>query len=83
PYSLGGWVEYFSSNGPGFWFLNPGAQGYGLSVTPTWQNKNLFVRGDLGLLHLSKISNNGSTGYGANGTGRNQATFVVEAGVLF
>ncbi len=83
PYSLGGWVEYFSSNGPGFWFLNPGAQGYGLSVTPTWQNKNLFVRGDLGLLHLTKVGYAGSTGYGANGTGRNQATFVVEAGVLF
>lgn len=84
PYSLGGWVQYFTSNGSDNWFLNPGAQGYGLSITPTWQGKNLFVRGDVGFLHLTQISNTGFvTGYSSNFTGRNQGTFLLEAGVLF
>jgi len=83
PYSLGAWVEYFSSNGPDTWFLNPGAQGLGISVTPTWQHKNLFVRGDLGVLHLTRIGTSGSAGYGDSASGRNQATALLEAGVLF
>lgn len=84
PYSLGGWAEYFASSGPDNWFLNPGAKGFGLSITPTWQGKYLFVRGDLGLLHLTQISNTGGlSGYSSNLAGRNQATFMVETGVLF
>ncbi len=83
PYSLGAWVEYFNSNGPDLWFLNPGAKGIGLSVTPTWQENYLFVRGDIGLLHLTDLGVPGSVGYGANGTSRNQATALLEAGILF
>ena len=84
PYSLGGWVEYFNSTGPDDWFLNPGAQGVGLSVTPTWQGKYLFVRGDLGLLHLTQISNTGvPSGYGSDFKGRNVATALLETGILF
>jgi hypothetical protein len=84
PYSLGGFVEYFTSSGPDDWFLNPGAQGFGLSITPTWQGKYLFVRGDVGLLHLTQISNTGvPSGYDSDLKGRNVATFLVEAGVLF
>ncbi len=83
PYALAGWVEYFSSNGPDNWFINAGAKGIGISVTPTWQDNDLFVRGDVGLVHLTKLGVPGSTGYGANGTSRNQATAVLEAGLLF
>lgn len=92
PYSLGAWGEYFTSNGPDFWFVRPGAQGVGISLSPTWQGKNLFVRGDIGLLHLTKYSNLSTTGlptgqlnygYGNDGGSRNQADFLVEAGVLF
>jgi hypothetical protein len=83
PYSVGAWGEYFSSNGPDTWFVNPGAQGFGVSVSPTWQGKNLFVRGDLGLLHLTKSSTGGAGGYGAAGGNRNQADFLLETGMLF
>jgi hypothetical protein len=87
PFSLGGWLEYFTSNGHEAWFLNPGSQGYGLVAGPTWSpewaQKHLFVRGDIGLLHLTKLGVPGSTGYGSSGTGRNQATFLMEVGVLF
>lgn len=87
PFSLGGWVQYFTSNGSAFWFLNPGAQGVSVSIGPTWSppwaNKHLFVRGDVGLIHLTNIGAPGSVGYNSSGTGRNQATFVVEVGALF
>jgi hypothetical protein len=87
PFSLGGWVEYFTSNGPETWFLNPGAQGFGMVAGPTWSpdwaKKHLFVRGEVGLLHLTTVGASGAVGYGSSGTGRNQATFLAEAGVLF
>jgi len=86
PYSLGGWLEYFTSNGPDFWFLDPKARGFGLSVTPTWQSKYVFVRGDIGFIHLTSIGDSTSPlfsgGYGT-GHGRNQATFVLEAGLTY
>lgn len=87
PISLGGWLEYFTSNGHETWFLNPGAQGWGMVIGPTWSpeptKKHLFVRGEVGLLHLINVGIPGSVGYGSGGTGRNQATFLAEAGVLF
>ncbi len=87
PFSLGGWLQYFSSNGPDFWFLNPGAQGFGMVVGPTWSpdwaKKHLFVRGDIGWLHLTKVGNPGSIAYGSSGGEHNQATILAEVGVLF
>jgi hypothetical protein len=87
PFSLGGWVQYFTSNGREAWFLNPGAQGMGMVIGPTWSpdwaKKHLFVRGEVGVLHLITIGTPGSAGYGSSGNGRNQATFLAEAGFLF
>jgi hypothetical protein len=87
PFSLGGWLQYFTSNGPETWFLNPGAQGFGMVIGPTWSpdwaKKHLFIRGEVGLLHLTQIGAAGSVGYGSSGSERNQATFLAEAGVLF
>ena len=86
-FSVGGWFEYFTSNGQQSWFLNPGAQGVGLVTGPTWSpswaKKHLFVRGDVGALHLITVGASGSPGYGSSGAGRNQAIFLIEAGVLF
>nr|WP_249675202.1 outer membrane beta-barrel protein [Acidocella sp. C78] len=81
PYSIGAWGEYFASNGPDLWFANPGSRGVGVSVTPTWQTRYLFARADLGYLHLTKIG--AGPAYGSKGTGRNQVTGVIEAGILF
>ena len=87
PFSLGGWAQYFSSNGSAFWFLNPGAQGFGMAIGPTWTpasaNKHLFVRGDVGVIHLTNVGAPGSVAYGSSGRERNQATFVIEVGALF
>ena len=85
--SLGGWLEYFTSNGPDAWFLNPGAQGVGMAVGPTWSpdwaKKHLFVRSEVGVLHLITVGTPGSVAYGSSGTRRSQATILAEAGVLF
>lgn len=87
PFSLGGWLQYFTSNGRETWFLNPGAQGVGMVAGPTWSpewaKKHLFLRGEAGLLHLITVGVPGSVGYGSSGNGRNQATFLAEVGVLF
>jgi len=37
----------------------------------------------VGILHLLTVGVPGSGGYGGSGSGRNQATFLAEAGVLF
>ena len=86
PYSIGGWLEYFTSNGPDFWFVNPKARGFGLSVAPTWQSDHVFVRGDIGFLHLTSIGDSTSPLFsGGYGTGhdRNQASFLVEVGLTY
>jgi len=86
PYSVGGWLEYFSSNGPDFWFLNPKARGFGLSVTPTWQSTYVFVRGDIGFIHLTSIGDATSplfSGGYDTGHSRNQATFLLEVGLTY
>ena len=87
PFSLGGWLQYFTSNGSEAWFLNPGAQGIGVVLGPTWSpdwaKQHLFVRGEAGVIHLISIGAPGSAGYGSDSNGRNQATLLVETGVLF
>ena len=87
PFSIGAWGQYFSSNGSAFWFLNPGAQGFGMVIgptwSPTWADKHLFLRGDVGVIHLTNVGAPGSVAYGSSGRERNQATFLLEAGALF
>jgi hypothetical protein len=90
PWSLGGFVDFVTSNGPSTWFLNSGSQGYGISIAPTWQTnpawahgRNLFVRANGGWRHLTRIGNPGTVGYGANGLGRNMTIWMLEGGFLF
>jgi hypothetical protein len=86
-FSLGGWAQYFSTNGRDFWFVNPAAQGYSLAIgptwTPAWAKNHLFVRGDVGWLHLTNTGRPGTTAFGASGDQRNQVTLLVEVGALF
>ena len=91
-YSLGGWVEYFNqhesaadaANGI-YWYYGPNASGEAISLTPTWQSKDLFVRADMGVLYLNKTSAYGlaSYGYGNNHESHAQVTGLLEAGLLF
>ncbi len=85
PYSIGGFVEYATSQGPSqTWYIGPDASAVGVSVAPTWQFKNLFARADLGYIYLTNNKADGvSYGYGANGNQKGQFTGVLEAGALF
>jgi len=77
PFSLGGFVEYAEEGydksalytvSPDFFGFGPGAHLEGLSITPTWQGKNLFVRVDGGFIHVNAAT---------------QLSALAEAGVLF
>jgi hypothetical protein len=88
PWSIGSFVEGFTNNGPENWGLGARAQGFGLSVTPTWQHNMLFARGDVGWLHLTKLGTaaNGTKsldGYGSSQLSPNVAEFILEGGVIF
>jgi hypothetical protein len=82
PYSLGGMAEYFDNNGYGDWFIAPHAEGVGFELTPTWQYKDIYVRGSVGYMHLLNIGT-GDAAYGNNGTGANIVQSGLEAGLVF
>ncbi|MGC9270856.1 MAG: outer membrane beta-barrel protein, partial [Acidiphilium sp.] len=81
PWSVGGQVVYYSNNGPQAWYLNAHSAGIGIGVTPTWQQGNIFARGEVGLLHLTSVGT--GPAFGSSGTDRNQVIGLLEAGVVF
>jgi hypothetical protein len=89
PYSLGGWVEYFTSHTSSVdnntWYIAPDAEAVGFSATPTWQYKDLFARADVGYLYLLNRTTAGGTktGFGSNGNGDGIFQSTLEAGLLF
>ncbi|HEY1857858.1 outer membrane beta-barrel protein [Acidocella sp.] len=84
PYSIGAWAEYWTSNGNNDWFISPGSSGEGISITPTWQYKDLFARLDGGALYLNHTRDDGeSFGYGNSGRTPYQFSGLLEAGLLF
>ncbi len=91
PWSIGAFAEYASESykksaiyqgvSPDYFGFGPGSHLEGLSVTPTWQYKDIFARADLGYIHVTP--GGGGTAFGANGFQKNQITGVLEAGLLF
>jgi len=77
PYSIGGWAEYYTSNGPYDYQFTPHAQLVGVSVAPTWQYKDLFARGSLGYSYLISGVHPSYDG------GKGEFIAAAEAGVLF
>ena len=80
-------VEYFTSNGAQSWFLNPGAQGVGLVAGPTWSlnwaKKAPVCPRRRGGSAFDYCRRPRFCRDGSSGAERNQAIFLVEAGVLF
>jgi len=80
-FSLAGRAEYISSSG-GFGLLyGPKSNAMSLTVTPTWQFKTFFVRGELNYTKLDKAAP--GAGFGAAGTDDTQTRAMVETGFLF
>jgi Putative beta-barrel porin-2, OmpL-like. bbp2 len=80
-YSLGGMVSYFDNiGGQANWYIAPRAEGIGLELTPTWQDKHLFARLSVGYVHLF---NTGDPAFGSDGTSPNVVQSALEVGFLF
>lgn len=89
PWSLGAFVEYATQfynkaddagASEDFFGFGPGSNLYGISITPTWQSKNLFARADMGLIHVNRGL--GGSAFDDASTA-NQFSGLLEAGLLF
>jgi hypothetical protein len=81
-------LEYLGSSGnktnpaaPNLLGYGAGSKAWSLTVTPTYQYKILFVRGELSYVGL----NNGTVGsqFGKNGDKTTQVTGLIETGIMF
>jgi hypothetical protein len=86
-FSLPARVEYLTSSGSstdgsinmlGF---GAGSKGFTFTATPTYQKGGMFLRGDLGLVHVSDYTQ-GSV-FGKSGTEASQFRGVLEFGFIF
>lgn len=82
--SLSGRAEAISSSG-GAQTVNllygPGSSAWSLTVTPTYQHKRYFLRGDVSVVHTGSFTPGDA--FGSAGTDANQPRGVLETGFLF
>ena len=85
-FSLASRAEYISStgsvaNGAPSLLYGPGSQAWSLTFTPTYQNKLLFVRGELSYVKASGTTPGSALGPNFDST--SQSRVMLEAGILF
>ena len=85
-FSLAGRGEYLTSSGSvaensANLMYGPGSTAWSITLTPTFQQKRFFTRGDLSLVRANNITPGDA--FGASGTKRNQPRAVAEIGFLF
>lgn len=80
-FSLAGRGEINSSKGAPAFQYSPGADAWSLTLTPTWQFKTFFVRGEGSYVHASNFAP--GSAFGASGNQANQFRALIETGVLF
>lgn len=84
--SMAGRVEYLGStgnlrDGSANLIYGPGSQAASITLTPAYQNKSFFARGEFSLVHAFNASPGDAFGpHGMNGT---QSRGVIETGFLF
>ena len=87
--NIGGRAEYIASSGsltngaPNLLGYGAGSDAYSLTITPTYQNKGFFLRGELSYVKVNNFDKAGALGFGKAGTDSNQARFLAETGFLF
>ena len=82
PYSVGGWIAYEKSIGSqNTWFLSPNDESIAIAVSPTWQYKYLYVRGNLGVIHM--LHNASGSAFGNSGNSKTQVAAALETGFVF
>jgi hypothetical protein len=81
-FSLAGRAEYEKSSGSQVSLLyGPKSAAWSLTLTPTWQLKTFFIRGELSYTKLDKAAP--GAGFGSAGLDDSQTRAMVETGVLF
>jgi hypothetical protein len=80
-FSLAGRAEYISSSGGFSLLYGPKSNAMSLTVTPTWQFKTFFIRGELNYTKLDKAAP--GAGFGSAGLDDSQTRLMIETGVLF
>ena len=81
-FNLAGRVEYISSSGSQVSLLyGPKSNAWSLTLTPTWQFKTFFIRGEASYTKLD--SSAAGFGLGAAGNRDSQTRGMIETGFLF
>ncbi len=84
--SLAGRLEFISSTGnttqrTANFLYGPGSNAGSVTITPTYQNKAFFTRGEVSFVHTG--SSIAGDAFGSKGTDTSQVRGLVEAGFLF
>jgi hypothetical protein len=81
-FSLAGRAEYEDSSGSQVNLLyGPKSSAWSLTLTPTWQFKTFFIRGEASYVKLDSAAP--GAGFGSAGNRDSQIRAMVETGVLF
>ena len=82
-FSLGGRGEYISASGGGVTNLlyGPDSNAWSLTLTPTFQWKIFYLRGELSYVKANKVTP--SLAFGSLGLDTSQGRALIETGVLF
>jgi hypothetical protein len=78
-------VEYIGSSGNGArgapnLLYGPGSAAWSITITPTYQRKNFFVRGEVSYVGARKTAPGAA--FGSDGNNRSQVRGLIELGVL-
>ena len=79
--SLAGRAEYVTSSGGTALLFGPKSKAMSLTITPTWQVKTFFIRGELSYTKLDNAP--AGAAFGPAGTDDSQTRAMVETGFLF
>ncbi len=83
-YSVASRIEYIKSNGdPGDPSLlyGPGSRAWSFTITPTYQNKFFFARGEFSYVRAGSITP--GFAFGPTGTTDSQTRVLLETGIIF
>ena len=79
-WSLGGRLEYIDSSKNSYLELNgPGSRAFSVTITPTYQYKIFFIRGEGSYTELGHAP----FGFGVSGTKTDQFRVLLETGIIF
>lgn len=80
-FAIAGRAEYITSSGGQSLLYGPKSNAWSLTLTPTYQVKTFFVRGEISYTKIDKFA--AGSGFGPSGNSDSQTRAIVETGFLF